>query len=273
MGRRPRARRRDAELPARAAEHVAVRHRGSDGRRRVAQGEHRAVRRRPEQDRALGPLGRRRARRGLRRERREAQRLDAGLAGAALTSGFYDLGTEVSVWKVYYGEDVATYAERSSLPGLVATNVPLFVNDAELDPDMFQEETAKLVAARAAAGKPLERVHLGGHSHISETYAVGTGDRSLAGPVARVRAPRQRIARALAVAGGRPSSPGLGNRRPRKRRWRLLASASGTLTVGGASAPPTYVLLRSGTSTRRLLHAAVRPLRSRSPRCRGRSPS
>jgi triacylglycerol lipase len=87
------------------------------------------------------------------------------------------------VWKVYYGEDVATYAERSSLPGLVATSVPLLVNDAELDPDMFREETDKLVAARAAAGKPIERVHLAGHSHISETYAIGTGDRSLAGPV------------------------------------------------------------------------------------------
>jgi acetyl esterase/lipase len=109
--------------------------------------------------------------------------LDAGIAGAVLTSGFYDLGKEVSVWKVYYGEDVATYSERSSLPGLVATQVPLFVNDAELDPDMFQEETAKLVAARAAAGKPVERVHLTGHSHISETYAVGTGDRSLSMPV------------------------------------------------------------------------------------------
>jgi acetyl esterase/lipase len=109
--------------------------------------------------------------------------LDAGIAGAALTSGFYDLGKEVSAWKVYYGDDVATYAERSSLPGLVATQVPLFVNDAELDPDMFQDETAKLVAARAAAGKPLERVHLGGHSHISETYAIGTGDRSLSGPL------------------------------------------------------------------------------------------
>ena len=109
--------------------------------------------------------------------------LDAGIAGAVLTSGFYDLGKEVSVWKVYYGEDVATYAERSSLPGLVATSVPLFVNDAELDPDMFQEETNKLVAARAAAGKPVERVHLAGHSHISETYAVGTGDRALSLPV------------------------------------------------------------------------------------------
>jgi triacylglycerol lipase len=108
---------------------------------------------------------------------------DAGVAGAVLTSGFYDLGSEVSVWKVYYGDDVATYAERSSLPGLVATDVPLLVNDAELDPDMFREETDKLVAARAAAGKPIERVHLAGHSHISETYAVGTGDRSLSSPV------------------------------------------------------------------------------------------
>jgi acetyl esterase/lipase len=109
--------------------------------------------------------------------------LEANVAGAVLTSGFYDLGTEVSVWKVYYGEDVSTYAERSSLPGLVATGVPLFVNDAELDPDMFRGETDKLVATRAAAGKPVERIHLKGHSHISETYAVGTGDRSLSGPV------------------------------------------------------------------------------------------
>jgi acetyl esterase/lipase len=108
---------------------------------------------------------------------------DADVAGAALTSGFYDLGTEVSVWKVYYGDDVSTYAERSSLPGLIATEVPLFVNDAELDPDLFREETAKLVAARVAAGKPIEPVHLAGHSHLSETYAVGTGDRSLSGPV------------------------------------------------------------------------------------------
>jgi triacylglycerol lipase len=107
----------------------------------------------------------------------------AGLAGAVLTSGFYDLGTAVSAWRVYYGEDVATYAERSSLPGLLLTEVPLLVTDAELDPDMFQAETAKLVAARTAAGKPVAYVHLAGHSHISETYAVGTGDRSLANPV------------------------------------------------------------------------------------------
>jgi triacylglycerol lipase len=108
---------------------------------------------------------------------------DAGVAGAILTSGFYDLGNEVSVWKVYYGEDVSTYPERSSLPGLVKTTVPLLVTDAELDPDMFQEETNRLAAARASAGKPVQRVHLKAHSHISETYAVGTADRTLSGPV------------------------------------------------------------------------------------------
>ena len=86
---------------------------------------------------------------------------------------------------MYYGDDVSKYDERSSLPGLVKSATPLLVTDAELDPDMFQQETEKLEAARAAAGKPVEHVHLAGHSHISETYAVGTGDRALSLPVLR----------------------------------------------------------------------------------------
>jgi acetyl esterase/lipase len=109
---------------------------------------------------------------------------DTGVAGAILTSGFYDLGTEVSVWQAYYGADVSKYTERSSLPGLLKTNVPLFVTDAELDdPVNFQAQAEKLTRTLAAAGKPVERLRLPGHSHISETYAVGTGDRSLSGPV------------------------------------------------------------------------------------------
>jgi hypothetical protein len=58
------------------------------------------------------------------------------------------------------------------------------VTDAELDdPVNFQAQAEKLAAARAAAGRPVERLRLAGHSHISETYAVGTSDRSLSGPV------------------------------------------------------------------------------------------
>jgi len=48
---------------------------------------------------------------------------------------------------------------------------------------MFQTESNKLAAARAASGRPVQRVHLNGHSHISETYAVGTADRALSAPV------------------------------------------------------------------------------------------
>ena len=108
---------------------------------------------------------------------------DPGIAGAILTSGFYDLGQEVSVWKAYYGEDVSRYAERSSLPGLLKTPIPLLVTDAELDPEMFQKQAEELTQRRSEIGRPILRVYLHGHSHLSEGYAVGTSDESLSGPV------------------------------------------------------------------------------------------
>lgn len=107
-----------------------------------------------------------------------------GLAGAILTSGFYELGDDVSAWAAYYGEDVARYRERSSLADLVRTELPLLVTDAELDdPVKFQAQARTLAEARQRAGRQGGYVHLLGHSHISETYAVGTADRSLSGPV------------------------------------------------------------------------------------------
>lgn len=110
--------------------------------------------------------------------------VEANIAGAILTSGFYDLGDEVSPWEIYYGSDVGQYPARSSLTGLVATDVPLMVVDAELDdPILFRAEADKLMEARIAAGKVVHRVHLPNHSHLSEVYAVGTADRSLSEPV------------------------------------------------------------------------------------------
>jgi acetyl esterase/lipase len=114
---------------------------------------------------------------------RTVKGVSPGLAGAVLTSGFYELGDEVSTWQVYYGDDVATYPERSSLAGLVASDLPLLVNDAELDPANFQIQAKLLVEARAAVGRPVEYVRLLGHSHISETYAIGTSDTSLSSVV------------------------------------------------------------------------------------------
>jgi triacylglycerol lipase len=108
---------------------------------------------------------------------------DSGIAGAILTSGFYELGDKVSVWKDYYGEDISQYPARSSLPGLLKTSTPLLVTYAELDPDLFQVDARRLIEARAQGGRPVRSVRLAGHSHLSETYAVGTGDESLSAPV------------------------------------------------------------------------------------------
>jgi triacylglycerol lipase len=107
----------------------------------------------------------------------------APLAGAILTSGIYSLGPELSPWKDYYGSDPALYPERQSLLRLAAVPVPLLVNHAELDPPAFVADTLALLRARAVTGQPTRQLRLPSHSHISETYAIGTHDRSLSAPV------------------------------------------------------------------------------------------
>jgi len=109
---------------------------------------------------------------------------DPHVAGAILMSAaVYDLGHDASIWKAYYGDDVSKYATESSLPGLLKSRVPLLVTDAELDPDNFQMQADELAKARKAAGHPVERLHVPGHSHLSEAYAIGTADDSVSGPV------------------------------------------------------------------------------------------
>jgi acetyl esterase/lipase len=106
------------------------------------------------------------------------------IAGAVLTSGFYRLPEkDVSIWKVYYGEDPAKYPERSSLAGLIRSTTPLLLNDAELDPPNFLGQSPQVAAGRAQAGRPVTYFQLRGHSHLSETYAVGTSDETLSAPV------------------------------------------------------------------------------------------
>ena len=106
----------------------------------------------------------------------------AGVAGAILTSGVYGAGDKLSIWKGYYGEDT-NVPHISSIEGLVQTDVPLLINDAELDPENFRIDAAALLTALKAAGRDVPYLRLKGHSHLSETYAVGTGDESLSAPV------------------------------------------------------------------------------------------
>ena len=103
------ARRCHDELPPSARQHVAVRHRGRGRGGQMATGERGALRGRPEADLPLGPFGRSGARRRLSRGRRDA-RARPRRGGRDPHVGIHDLGKEVSVWKVYYGDDVSKYA-------------------------------------------------------------------------------------------------------------------------------------------------------------------
>ncbi|MES2627119.1 MAG: alpha/beta hydrolase [Pseudomonadota bacterium] len=104
------------------------------------------------------------------------------ITGAIFTSGSYALG-DVPLWENYYGADVSLYPERNALPGLVKTNTPILATYAEFDADQYKEQFNILLNAMNAAQKPMETLYLVGHSHMSETYAVGSSDDSLSGPV------------------------------------------------------------------------------------------
>lgn len=102
------------------------------------------------------------------------------VAGAILLSGVY---SGSATWKSYYGEDQAKWPSMSPLPQLAKLRLPLLVANAELDPPDFHPDTNDLIAGRKAAGTPTTVVQLPNHSHISETYAIGTADESMTAPI------------------------------------------------------------------------------------------
>jgi triacylglycerol lipase len=105
-----------------------------------------------------------------------------GLAGAIMISGLYDLtASPVGDAEItYFGSDPSRYAERSSLRGLLETKIPLMVTAAELDPPRFVEqyELVKQATCKRASGCA-RAFMLPQHSHISEVYAINTGDTRL----------------------------------------------------------------------------------------------
>jgi acetyl esterase/lipase len=102
-----------------------------------------------------------------------------GLAGAIMVSGIYDLtATPLGDQEMaYFGTDPSRYAERSSLPGLKATALPLMIVSAELDLPRFVEQfdLLKQASCKRAAGCA-RAVMLPQHSHMSEVYSINTTD-------------------------------------------------------------------------------------------------
>jgi triacylglycerol lipase len=105
----------------------------------------------------------------------------AGIAGAILVSGLFDPSTSAPTptLQAYFGSDTALYAQRSALPGMAASRIPMLVAYAELDPSDFHRQAEQAQAALCEAGRCAPLIQLRGHSHMSEMYAINTADTAL----------------------------------------------------------------------------------------------
>lgn len=105
----------------------------------------------------------------------------APVAGAILLSGIYDLTKfDAAPLKVYFGDDVEAYAERSPLRGLLKSNVPLIVSQAELDPMPFEHQAEALRDALCKSARGCQRfVVLARHNHLTQVQSINTADATL----------------------------------------------------------------------------------------------
>lgn len=106
------------------------------------------------------------------------------LAGLILMSGIYDLTIfpPAPNYTAYVGDDAALYAERSALPGLLRSSLPMMIVAAELDPPPFIAQFGRLKAALAeTANRQVRTLLVPRHSHLSIGYSIGTADTRLTG--------------------------------------------------------------------------------------------
>ncbi|TNE41791.1 MAG: alpha/beta hydrolase [Sphingomonadales bacterium] len=100
-----------------------------------------------------------------------------GLAGALLISGLYDIAAaETNDFnKAYFGEDDAAYSARSTLQGLIDTDISLLATISEFDIPDFQKQAAAFVSAYAGRhGRFAPMLRLSGHNHLSPALEIGS---------------------------------------------------------------------------------------------------
>ncbi|MGX7894344.1 alpha/beta hydrolase [Tsuneonella sp. HG222] len=110
----------------------------------------------------------------------------AAIKGAAVLSPNYaDSMAQGAAAHVYYGSDAALQTARPVVDQLGKAGVPLFIGYAEFDPDEMQRfaQQARGWLCDSPLGCP-GFVRLADHNHFTEGMALGTVDRSLAGPLA-----------------------------------------------------------------------------------------
>jgi len=107
----------------------------------------------------------------------------AGVRGAILLSPNYPT-TPTSTANPYYGTNQAMNSTAGTVERLRASPVPIFLGDAEFDPDMMQATAAALREGLCATPERCPRyVHLKDHNHCTEGMSLGTDDQSLSGPL------------------------------------------------------------------------------------------
>jgi acetyl esterase/lipase len=110
----------------------------------------------------------------------------SGIVGAIFSSAIFDLTkrepSEGSL--AYFGKDPAQLVERSAMAGLVKTSIPFMMSTAELDPPVFGEQFALLKEAMCKSEHGCVRgLVVAKHSHMSESYAIGTADTQLSSQI------------------------------------------------------------------------------------------
>ena len=102
--------------------------------------------------------------------------------GAILLSPFY--APTVGQAHAYYGTDAALQTAEPLTEGLRKSGIPLFLGNAEFDPEQFKTFATSLRTALCATpARCPAYVYLKDHNHFTEGMAVGTDDRSLTGPL------------------------------------------------------------------------------------------
>ena len=111
-----------------------------------------------------------------------------GVKGVILLSAMFDFVTMPSTEKekAYLGDDASLYNDRSSLEGMLETDIPLLVTMAEYDPPAFQAQTLQFLNAwQGKHGDLPWFVQLLGQNHLSPALTFGLPDDLLAPQVER----------------------------------------------------------------------------------------
>lgn len=116
------------------------------------------------------------------------------IAGAYLASGVYNAELELLARRqlgiatpdprneAYFGTDFASYQSMSTVAQIDAEPFPLAISYAELDPVQMQAQAGELFARLVTQhGFQPQISVVPGHNHLSQVYAINSGDERLAG--------------------------------------------------------------------------------------------